>query len=414
MNASILTIGDEILIGSTLDSNSRAIARALVREGIHIAGMRTVADTADGIRSGVEEGLTEADVVLVTGGLGPTRDDITKQTLAELFDSELSLDEHQLERLKKHFTRRGKDVLELNEKLAWMPVEADVLPNERGTALGMWFERDGQVVVSMPGVPHEMESMLTHHVVPRLVAHFDVAKRTHRFVMCAGMGESTIATRIDDIIDAMPEGVSIAFLPSLGQVKLRFTAGPEVEDAARVLDDIARSVEERLPRNVYAHREVDIEEVVGEMLLERGLTIGLAESCTGGYVAHRITSVPGSSRYYEGSVVMYSYRLKTEVLGVDPDVLEEHGAVSEPVVEQMVRGVIDRLGVDTGISISGIAGPGGGLPDKPVGTVWVSVSVGDRVHSHRYQLTPHRMENIRITGVVALNQLRCLLLGLEG
>ena len=412
MNASILTIGDEILIGSTLDSNSRAIARALVREGIHIAGMRTVADTADGIRSGVDEGLANADVVLVTGGLGPTRDDITKQTLAEMFDSELALDEDQLERLKKHFTRRGKDVLELNEKLAWMPVAADALPNDRGTAMGMWFERDGQVVVSMPGVPHEMEAMLNDHVVPRLLEHFQVATRTHRFVMCAGMGESTIATRIDDIVDAMPEGVSIAFLPSLGQVKLRFTAGPEVDDAPQVLDDIARAVEERLPKNVYAHREVDIEEVVGEILLERGLTIGLAESCTGGYVAHRITSVPGSSRYYEGSVVTYSYRLKTEVLGVASDVLEKNGAVSEPVVEQMVRGVIDRLGVDTGISISGIAGPGGGLPDKPVGTVWVSVSDGERVHSHRYQLTPHRMENIRITSVVALNQLRCLLLGL--
>lgn len=415
MTAHLLTIGDEILIGQIVDTNSAWMSQQLNLRGIRVVGKSSVGDEATDIVRGLEHAAAQADIVIMTGGLGPTKDDITKKTLAELFGSGMSFHEETYQRIEAYFQKiNRKFPHEAAVAQATLPDLATILTNKVGSAPGMWFERvDGKVFVSLPGVPFEMEYLMTHEVLPRLAERFEAQPIAHRTLLTACEGESNIARRIEAFEDGLPSNVKLAYLPALGQVRLRLTgvwqgsAGPEAEAELNQLLDAKRDeLAALLPDLVYGFEDTSLQKVVGEMLLAQGQTLGTAESCTGGYVAHLITSVPGSSAYFPGSVVSYSYKMKEKLLGVRPETLAQFGAVSEETVREMAIGARQTLGVDVAVAISGIAGPGGGTPDKPVGTVWMAVSDGARTVAQKHIFGRDRVKNIQLTGTYALNLVR--------
>jgi nicotinamide-nucleotide amidase len=418
MQVHLLTIGDEILIGQITDTNSPWMSRELNLHGMAVVGKSSVGDTRTAIIRGMERAAEQADVVIMTGGLGPTKDDITKKTLAEHFGSDMALHPETLERIQGYFQKINRPMPPSMEAQATLPLKATILTNKVGTAPGMWFERAGKVFVSLPGVPFEMEYLMTHEVLPRLQARFPGRPIAHRTLLTACEGESNIARRIEAFEDALPEHVKLAYLPALGQVRLRLSAtwpGPvEADSEARLhaeLDGRIAALRALIPDLVYGTERESLQEVVGQILLRQGKQFGTAESCTGGYLAHLITSVPGASRYYPGSVVSYSYDMKEKLLGVRPETLARHGAVSAETVEEMALGALQTLGVDVALSVSGIAGPDGGSPDKPVGTVWMAVSDGQRTLAQKHVFGRDRLKNIQLTGTYALNLLRKFLLG---
>ncbi|MBN8680176.1 MAG: competence/damage-inducible protein A [Chitinophagales bacterium] len=418
MTAHLLTIGDEILIGQITDTNSAWMSRQLNLNGIVVKGKSSVGDTRQAIIDGVELAMANAPIVLITGGLGPTKDDITKTTLCELFDSPLVFHQDVYDRIDGYFKKIGRGTPpESIRHQAMLPEKALILPNKVGTASGMWFERDGKVVVSLPGVPFEMEYLMTHEVLPRLKAKFVARPIVHRTLQTAGEGESNIAKRLEAFEDALPAHIKLAYLPTLGQVRLRLTGvwpGDLTEGAEVMLQEELDALKAQLwaliPDLVYGEENDSLQEVVGQILRRQGKQFGTAESCTGGYVAHMITLVPGSSDYFPGSVVSYSYEMKTKLLGVKPETLEHFGAVSEETVREMAEGARKTLGVDVSLAISGIAGPGGGTPDKPVGTVWMAVSDANRTIATKIIFGRDRAKNIQLTGVYALNMVRKFLL----
>lgn len=417
MTAHLLTIGDEILIGQIVDTNSAWMSRQLNLNGIRVHTKSSVGDTREAIITGLEYAAREADVVLITGGLGPTKDDITKKTLASYFDSGMAYHQDVYDRIAAYFIKIGRPIPPTIEDQASLPVKALILPNKVGTAQGMWFERDNKIFISMPGVPFEMEYLMTHEVIPRLKERFPGRPIAHRTLLTAGEGESNIARRIEAFEDSLPANIKLAYLPSLGQVRLRLTGtwlGDITPDAdaqlAQVLDTKKAELEALLPDLVYGYDEDSLEKVIGQILLNQQKTFGTAESCTGGYVAHLITSVPGSSAYFPGSIVSYSYEMKTRLLNVHPDTLIRQGAVSEETVREMVAGALDTLNVDVALAISGIAGPGGGTSDKPVGTVWMAVGDRSRILAAKHVFGRDRLKNIQLTGTYALNMVRKFLL----
>lgn len=418
MTAHLLTIGDEILIGQIIDTNSAWMSRELNLAGISVIGKSSVGDTRQAIIDEVNHAASQAQIVIITGGLGPTKDDITKKTLAEMFGSAMQLHQDTLDRIAAYFKKVDRPMPRSMYDQATLPVLAEVLTNKVGTAPGMWFERDGKVYVSLPGVPFEMEYLITNEVIPRLKTRFPSRPIAHRTLQTAGEGETNIANRIEAFEDALPEHIKLAYLPSLGEVRLRLTgiwpgevpANAETTLAAE-LDAKSAELENLLPDLVYGREGETLEEAVGKILLERKLQFGTAESCTGGYVAHLITSVPGSSAYFPGSVVAYSYDMKSKLLGVKTDTLMQFGAVSEEAVQEMALGARKTLGVDIAVAISGIAGPGGGMPDKPVGTVWMAVSDGNRTYAEKHIFGRDRKKNIHLSGIYALNLVRKFLLG---
>ncbi|MEZ4966554.1 MAG: CinA family nicotinamide mononucleotide deamidase-related protein [Saprospiraceae bacterium] len=418
MTVHLLTIGDEILIGQIVDTNSAWMSRALLLQGFIVSGKSSVGDTREGIVAGIEHAMASADIVIMTGGLGPTKDDITKKTLAELFGSGMSFHQETFDRITAFFARIGRETPPAMRDQATLPDQAELLPNKMGQAPGMWFERDGKVVISLPGVPFEMEYLMTHEVLPRLKARFPGQPVAHRTLATAGEGESNIARRIEAFEDALPPHIKLAYLPSLGQVRLRLTGvwegAVELNAAERLnaeLEAKKSELEALIPDLVYGYEEETLQQALGKILLAQGKQLGTAESCTGGYVAHLITTVPGASAYFPGTVVPYSYEMKTKLLGVNPDTLTQYGAVSEETVREMALGALDTLGVDVSIAISGIAGPDGGTPDKPVGTVWMAVSDGQRTITARHFFGRDRLKNIQLTGSYALNMARRFLLG---
>jgi nicotinamide-nucleotide amidase len=418
MTAHLLTIGDEILIGQIVDTNSAWMSQQLNLRGIRVTGKSSVGDTRQAIIDGIRHGVHEADVVIMTGGLGPTKDDITKKTLAGMFDSGMAFHQETYDRIERYFVKIGRPVPPAMRDQSTLPEKAVILPNKVGTAPGMWFEDGQKVYISLPGVPFEMEYLMTNEVLPRLQVRFQARPIVHRTLQTAGEGESNIATRIEAFEDALPPHIKLAYLPSLGQVRLRLTGtweGPVTPEAeselASQLDLQAAALRALIPDLVYGTENQSLEEVIGQILLEQGKQFGTAESCTGGYVAHLITSVPGSSRYFPGSVVTYSYDMKTKLLGVKPATLETFGAVSEETVREMALGALDTLGADVSLSISGIAGPDGGTPDKPVGTVWMAVADRNRVVVKKMLFGRDRIKNIQMTGTYALNLVRKFLLG---
>lgn len=411
MKVHIVTVGDEILIGQTIDTNSAWMGQQLNLIGAEVVEITTVADEYDSILNGIEKGFANADIILMTGGLGPTKDDITKKTIADFFKVEMSFHEETFARLTKAFAKFGIQVQEAHRVQCQMPNNAQIIKNNMGTAPGMWFEHEGKVLVSMPGVPYEMKWLMQNGVISRLKEKFKSQPIVHRTIMTAGTGESRLAKKIEGIEENLPAHIKVAYLPNLGTVKLRLTArGDDEAQLNKELDEVKEQVVERVANFVYGYDEEKLEQVVGKILKEKGIKLSLAESCTGGYIAHRVTSIPGSSAYFWGSVVSYANDIKMNTLGVKEATLIAHGAVSEQTVKEMVAGAVATLNTDVAIATSGIMGPGGGTAEKPVGTIWVAVGNKDDIRTHKLTLTKSRSKNIEYTGNFALNFLRKFLL----
>ena len=375
MKATILTIGDEILIGQIVDTNSVSIAKHLNSAGIVVREKISIGDDRAQILDTVARALRETEVTVITGGLGPTKDDITKKTLAELFHSGMYRDERVAAHVERMLAARGIDYNELNRSQALVPDACTVLFNAHGTAPGMWFERDGHVVVSLPGVPYEMEHLMQDEVMPRLKAHFSLRQIVHRTLITAGLPESMLAKRIEAWENALPPYLKLAYLPNPGAVRLRLSAYEvEGESVAREIERQFEALRRLIPHNVIGYETATMQELVHRILTERGKTLATAESCTGGAIASRFTAMPGASAYFRCGVVSYSNESKAALLGVDPATIARVGAVSEEVARQMAEGVRRVAGADYAIATTGIAGPSGGSAEKPVGTVWIAVA----------------------------------------
>jgi nicotinamide-nucleotide amidase len=407
MKANILSIGDELLIGQTLNTNAHWLATELTQIGISVLHMVTLSDEANDIISSVEKSMEEADITLITGGLGPTNDDITLNALCQLFESELILDEQILQALQGYYNARGRILTDDVKAMAYVPSNATTLYNKMGTAPGTLFQKNGRVVISMPGVPYEMKGMMENDVFPWIKQNLKLPVIVHETILTAGQGESQIALRIKQIEDQLPAKVKLAYLPSIGTVKLRLTAKGEDELELRGLIEIEKQkILKEIGNYVYGFNLDKLEASIGRTLTDLGITISTAESCTGGSIAKMITAVSGSSVYFKGSIVAYSNEVKMNLLHVLLETLEQYGAVSEPVVEQMIKGAIAQLKTDIAIAVSGVAGPTGGTEEKPVGTVFVGVGTATEQYIRRFQFTSDREKNIEITTVVALVMLR--------
>jgi nicotinamide-nucleotide amidase len=407
ITAEVISIGDELLIGQTINTNAGWMGDKLGLIGIRPKLVRTIGDDRQEIMDALR--TTTCDVVLITGGLGPTKDDITKHTLCEFFGTKLVRHPEIEERIAAFFHSLGRDPLEGNRAQADLPESCTVIPNDRGTASGMWFEQAGRVYVSMPGVPYEMKAMMEKEVLPKLKERFNPPVIVHRTILTTGLGESHLAKRIEAWEDSLAgESIKLAYLPSPGLVKLRLSAYAGA-DAAEVRARVDRKADELyalIPDLIFGEGEARLEQVIGKVLKGRDQTLSLAESCTGGYVSHLITSVPGSSAYYTGGVVSYANAVKMEELGIPAGMLELNGAVSQPVVEKMALGVREALRTDWSIALSGVAGPEGGTEEKPVGTVWMAVAGPSGVRSFKGFFPGTRDLVIQRSALAALNLLR--------
>lgn len=411
MQALLLTIGDEILLGQTVDTNSTWLGQALNAIGIQVSRRITVSDQLDDIQDALTYGWENFDLVIMTGGLGPTKDDITKKAIASFFQVDLVFHQETWDRILRIFERIGRPTTEAHREQCYMPANAEFMSNAMGTAPGMWFEKDGCILISLPGVPYEMTSIMREVALPRLEKQPGLIPIFHRTLLTAGMGESQIASRLDAFEKSLPDYIKLAYLPSLGQVRLRLSAyGGEATVRQKEIDHYAQIIHAEFGTAIYGEGETTLEATVGELLNQKGLNLATAESCTGGAIAHQITSVSGSSAYYLGSVIAYHNELKTSQLGVLPEELAAFGAVSEPVVRQMVKGVLQTFHADIAISASGVAGPTGGSPDKPVGMIWIAVGNQTDIRTRELRLGKDRQKNIETTAVLALNELRLWLL----
>lgn len=411
VTAEVITIGDEILFGQITDTNTQWLGTELTAIGIRVVRKSSVGDSAPAILDVLAEAERRADVVILTGGLGPTKDDITKKTLCQFFGTTLHRVPTAEAMVEEFFARRGRALTEINRQQADLPVGSTYLPNRHGTAPGMWFERAGRVFVSLPGVPHEMKGLMAEEVLPRLKTQFQTPVIFHKNVLTIGIGESFLAEKIAGWEDALPPNLRLAYLPSLGTVRLRLTGTGS--DEATVQREVNEQVERLLPQIqefVFGFDSDEISAVIGGLLKQRGWTVAVAESCTGGYLAHQFTRVPGSSVYFQGGVVSYANDAKTAFLGVKPETLQAHGAVSEETIRQMAEGARQRFGTTFGFATSGIAGPDGGTPEKPVGTIWIAAATPKTTHVQRLQLGGSREQNIHLTALNVLNLLRKILL----
>ncbi|HIA06219.1 MAG TPA: competence/damage-inducible protein A [Flavobacteriales bacterium] len=410
MNAELITIGDEILIGQIVDSNSAWMAQHLNDVGISVSQISSISDSRDHILEALELASKRADIILITGGLGPTKDDITKSTLCTYFKTELKMNDEVLKHVKYLFDSFGSELLEVNKKQAEVPANCEVLMNYKGTAPGMWFEHAGKIYVSIPGVPYEMKALMRKQVIPKLQKIFKLPYIVHKTILTQGVGESFLAEKISDWQDSLEkEAIKLAYLPSAGTVRLRLSTSGD--DKNELLEKVERKAEELdglIHSYIYGKEDDTLERVVGKLLTESNRTLSTAESCTGGYIAHLITSIAGSSSYFIGSVIAYSNSIKQQELQVDPRTIEEHGAVSEEVVKAMAEGIRRRYDTDYAISCSGIAGPDGGTEGKPVGSVWICVSSDKSVKAKLFQFGPNRKGTIHMTALTALNMLRNL------
>jgi len=405
--AELLTIGDEILYGQIVDTNSQWMSVALSNAGIKVVRKTSVGDIESEILTAVSEAESRVDIVLITGGLGPTSDDLTKPCLAKYFNCELKIHEEALAEVTAFFKQRGRELTEINKQQAALPVCCEKITNAVGTAPGMWFEKNGKVFVSMPGVPHEMKRMMTDIVIPKLKSTFKTPVIYHKVIRTIGLGESFLAEKITDWEKALPDHIKLAYLPGLGEVKLRLTSfGEKIEALEKESYELTEKLKAYISPYIFGYGEDPLEVVLGRTLKEKKLTLSIAESCTGGYLSHLITSVPGSSDYFLGSMIPYAYEIKMRQLGVKPETLEKYGAVSEPTIIEMANIVRAKFNTDIGVATSGIAGPGGATPDKPVGTVWIAYSDKHQTVTKRLQLSTDRAINIRAASIAVLNLIR--------
>ena len=409
--ASIITIGDELLIGQVIDTNSAWMAQQLNKAGIKVTRRVAVGDDWDEIWNALDEETKHADIILITGGLGPTADDITKPLLCKYFNGSMIVDEAARQNVINIFTRLNRPLIERNLKQAEVPDTCTVIQNKRGTAPGMLFKKDGKIFVSMPGVPHEMKGMMEDEVIQTLVNSFKLPVIIHRTLLTAGIGESMIAEMIQTFEEALPAHIKLAYLPNYGMVRLRLTSsGFDKAAIEKEVDALFTQLQTLVKEYLVTNEDISMEKVVGNLLLSKGQTMCTAESCTGGYIAHLITSIPGSSAFYDGSVVSYSYGAKEDLLGVQHQTLLDKGAVSEEVVTAMAKGALQNIKSNYVIAVSGIMGPGGGMPEKPVGTVWAAVGNKDKIITQKLHFRFDRMKNIELTAVTALNLLRKFIL----
>jgi len=411
----IVTIGDELLLGETVDHNSAWLGRVLAAAGIRVRRRATVGDDAEGIRDAVAQALERTGVVLCTGGLGPTRDDLTKPVVAELFGRELVLDEALLEELDRRFRERGVQMAAINRSQAEVPRGATVFPNSRGTAPGLALEdAEGRLAILLPGVPYEMRALVLEHVLPFLQARWPRRGRpiVHRVLRTTGIPESTLAEQVDDLVAGFAP-IAVAFLPAPTGVDIRLTSWGALDEAeaVRALDSAEALLRQRVGRYIYGRNDEDLVDAVAREMTARGLTLALAESCTGGLVAKRLTDRPGASDYVFGGVVAYANAAKERFLGVRPETLAAHGAVSEETAREMVEGALRTTGADAAVAITGIAGPGGGTEAKPVGTVWIAVALGDRRDVRRFRFGGDRDEIRERSAQMALAMLYAMLRG---
>lgn len=407
MKAAIITIGDELLIGQTTDTNSAWMGAELSKAGFDVYRITSIHDRREDIIYSLNEAAGKTDVVLITGGLGPTSDDITKQTLCEFFNTRLVMNIEVLSMIEAMLIQRNFPMNENNRRQAEVPETCRVFKNATGTAPGMWFEQDGTIFISMPGVPHEMKYLMTEHILPELNKRFTSQVIIHRNIMTYGTFESKLAEILTSFESGLPENIKLAYLPASGIIKLRLTAtGSQKETLNKLINDQVSNLYKIIPEFIYAEDEESLEMVIGRLLKAKNQTVCTAESCTGGGIAHMITSIPGSSDYYKGSVVAYSNSVKTQLLGIHEDSINKFGAVSEEVVLELAMAVRKLLKSDYAVATSGIAGPAGGTEAKPVGTLWMAVASEKGVVTEKLVFGNDRTINIMRFSLAALNLLR--------
>lgn len=398
----IITIGDEILIGQIVDTNSAWMARELNKDGFRICQITSVSDNEDHIQEALDNAFRRADIVLMTGGLGPTKDDITKQTLCKYFGTTLVHSPDVLANIREVYAHRAS-LNELTLTQAMVPASATIIQNKRGSAPVTWFEHKRKVLVSMPGVPSEMEWVMLNELIPRLTKRFNTPFLLHKTILVTGISESSLASALSDWESQLNECLKLAYLPSPGLVRLRLSGSlPDQTTLRNIVENELVKLRSILGNAILAEEDKSAEEIIGQRLKEKGLWISTAESCTGGTIASRITSVAGSSAYFAGSVVAYQNEVKINQLGVSEDTLQKYGAVSCETVEEMAEGIRKIMKTDVGVSVSGIAGPGGATEGKPVGTVWICVCNQDNSIARKFQLGQHRKRNIELASLYAL------------
>jgi nicotinamide-nucleotide amidase len=413
MKATIINIGDELLIGQIVNTNASWMAHKLNRHGIAVDKILAIADSKDAIFSALDQSIPDSTVILITGGLGPTKDDITKDALADYFDMNVEFHQPSFDNIKQLFAQFGRVADEKYELQAEMPVGATILINKTGTASGMWFEHKGKYIISIPGVPREVRYLMKYEILPKLILELDTPEILHRTINLTGKGETHLSELLEDFENGLPSNIKLAYLPEpvMGMVRLRLTAvGNDAIVLETQLDHHVLKLIPILGSMVFGEGKETLESVVGKILIKKGFTLGTAESCTGGIVAHKITSVSGSSAYFDSSVVAYSNESKIKLLGVKPETLVDYGAVSEQCVTEMAKGTQKLLGVNCVIAVTGIAGPTGGSPEKPVGSIWIAVAKNEEIYTKKVQLGKERLQNIEQTSTIALNLLRRFLI----
>jgi len=404
--AEILTIGDEILYGQTLDTNAHWMSGALDEASIKVIRRSTCGDDENEILKALADAEGRADIILITGGLGPTNDDLTKPCLAKYFNCEIKVNAKALAELEAYMTSRGRPLNNLTRLQASLPEKSEMISNDRGTAAGIWTNQNGKVFAAMPGVPHEMRHMMTHHIIPRLKATFILPVIYHKIVRVAGIGESWLAEKIESWERALPKNVKLAYLPTFGDLKLRLTAlGADFDDLSRQVEALITELLPMIEKYHYGFQDESLEIIIGRILRDRKSSLAIAESCTGGYIAHKITSIPGSSAYFNGSITPYHNEMKVKLLGVKERTLVDHGAVSEQTVTEMAQNVRDLFEAGYGLATSGIAGPDGGTKEKPVGTIWIACADAKGVAARKLQLTKDRDVNIKLASLNSLHML---------
>lgn len=413
MKAEIITIGDEILIGQIIDTNSAWMGQQLEAIGVKVHQITSVSDSPEHIKVALDNALKAVDLVLFSGGLGPTKDDLTKKTLADYFNSKLVKNEDVLADIKQFLQQKNRYLNERNIEQALVPEKCTVIRNFNGTAPAMWFETNGKVVVSMPGVPWEMKDLMSGQILPKIKNYFQTPTILHRTILTYGLPESLLAQEIEEWENNLPHNIKLAYLPSPERIRLRMSvSGNNDQELKQLLDEKEAELHQYIHSAIFGHDDESLQQVVGNYLKKHNQTLATAESCTGGYIAHLFTAMPGSSAFFKGSVVAYSNEIKQNLLGVTQQALINNGAVSQEVVEQMAVGVRKLLNTSFAIAVSGIAGPEGGTAEKPVGTVWIAIASENEVHSKIYQFGNKRDINIRLAASTAIDKLRKHLMGL--
>ena len=407
MQAEIITVGDELLIGQVVDTNSAWLGQILNKYNIKIKRIHSISDDALEIKSCLANCLERSELIIITGGLGPTKDDITKKTLAEFFNSDMVINQSVLAQLETYFKNRGRQMLEINQMQAEVPSVCRVLTNALGTAPGMWFDSNNKVVISLPGVPFEMKHIFEHEALPLIAQQFKMPAFVHRTLVSFNVPESLLAKQIEDIEDSLPTQIKLAYLPSLNTVRLRLSGSAldNNDNIVQLLDHYVQLIKDRMGKAIVSDQDETLSQTVFNQLSQLNQTLSVAESCTGGYISHQLTQIPGASKVFVGSVISYSNSVKHHQLGVESTLFETVGAVSEQVVTQMVTGVRERLQTDYAIAISGIAGPEGGSEDKPVGTVFIGVSSAKSHVVNRFHFSGNRMQIIERSNNMALAML---------